>query len=259
LNKVKTIAVLPFTNSTPNNELANLVRISLYSHLSVRGFKDIELSTIDFAIKKLRINKVDICNKVQIKKLGTALGADYLVFGKVISNDKVFAAIYSLNSIEIEIQIVNTKNCKVVWHDIIISKKHEGGLPTSIFSIPFISASTSMNMNKSVTISLIEDSCRVLAYRIPSKLISIKISKEKYIVQAGAFLSKSSAINLLEKIRNKSLPCYIDKFFTNNTLWYRVILGPFESLQEAQEIMAKINNSLKINSIIKKQIISEKN
>ncbi len=246
-NRVKTIAVLPFTNLTTNKDLAKLVRISFYSHLTVRAFKDIELSTVDFILKRLKIKNLDINNKAQIKKIGNALKTDYLVYGKVVSNEKVFAAIYSLNSIEIDIQIVDTKKCNVVWHDRIIAKQHEGGVPTSILSIPFISASTTMNMEKSVTITLIEDSCRVLAYRIPGSLISKKKLKTNYIVQAGAFLLKEKAVNILKKIRDLGIPCYINKFHQ----WHRVILGPFESVNEAENVREKIDNSLKIHSIIK--------
>ncbi len=260
INKAKTIAVLPFKNFTKNKELAKLVRISFYSHLSVRAFKDVELSLIDFVINKLHIKNIDISNKNQIKKLGKALHTDYLVYGEVIAHNKVFAAIYSLNSIEIGIKIVDTKTCKIVWNDRILSKQHEGGLPTSILSIPFISASTTMNMDKSVTITLIEDSCRILAYRIPSSLISIKYSKKRFVVQAGAFLSKNSAVSLLNKIRNLSFPCFIDTFYSDKSIiWYKVILGPFESLDEAQAISEKINKKLKINTIIKSETISKNN
>ena len=252
----KTIAVLPFRNFTKQKDLASIIRNSFYSHLTVRAFKDIELSRIDNTLKNLGIVIVGENDNQTIALLRKKLMADYLVFGSAKANNKIYLGLYSLNSIEVEIKIVDTKTFETVWYDSVISKKHDGGIPTSIFDIPFISFSSSMNIRDTATIDLVESTCRTLTYRIPSYLIENKTTTNKYntkyFLQVSSFLDKNKSLALLKKLRNMELPVFIKTFKDKGNLWHRVLLGPFESLQETNILKNKIKETLKINPIIKK-------
>ena len=253
----KTIAVLPFKNYTQNKEITKLVQISFYSHLSVRAFRDIELVEVNALLKKLHITTPDINDKNLIKKIAKILGADYLVFGTINSNTKVYAGIYSLNSLEIGIKIIDTKTLKVVWKDTINTKRHEGEIPTSIISLPFISYSTTINLSKDTTYNLIQNVCRLLAYRIPSELIykntsnqanNTKNNVNKYLIQAGAFFSKVRAIKFSNKIKSNGL----NSFVKSENEFYKVFIGPFSSYNEALKIKKYVEKKFKILTIIKK-------
>ncbi len=251
----KTIAVLPFKNLTEQKGLAGIIRNSFYSHLTVRAFKDIELSKVDNTLKELHITNIEETDNKTIALLRKKLLADYLVFGSAKANNKVYLGLYSLNSIEVEIKIVDTKTFETVWHDSVISKKHDGGIPTSIIDIPFISFSSSMNIRDAATIDLVESTCRTLTYRIPSCLIEDKTPDKhnaKYFLQVGAFIDKNKSLALLKRLRNMELPVFIKTFNNKGNLWHRVLLGPFESLQETNMLKNKIKETLKINSIIRK-------
>ena len=158
------------------------------------------------------------------------------------------------------IEIIDTKTLQTVWKDSIISKKHDGGLPTSIFDIPFISFSSGMNIGDTSTFDIVENTCRILAYRIPSyltknkKVIKNKGNNVNCFLQTGSFLDKTKSIALLKKLRNMELPAFIKQFNDKNKIWYRVLLGPFESLQETNMLRDKIKNKLKVTPIIKKSL-----
>jgi TolB-like protein len=247
---VKSIAVLPFQNLTKVKNINHLARISFYGHLSIRAFKDVELRDVDNALNLLNLKNLSINDKTDIKKLGKFLNADYLVFGKVNTNEKIYAAVYSLNSVEIEINIVDVSSGKIVWNDLIISKQHEGGMPTSIISLPFVSLSTVMNMNKDITFTLIEDACRLLAYRIPTDLIFYKNNEKNIFLQVGAFLSQERAYRLMSNLINYGFDAFIKNSIVKEKIYYKVLVGPFERINEAGKVTKDIKEKTGLNVLI---------
>ncbi len=250
-NRAKTIAVLPFKNLTDNYELSDLVRNSFYSHLAIRAFKDVELNIVDSVLKKIPSHEISVSNKNFIKYISKKLHADYLLFGIIKSNKKIYLGLYSLNSVEIEINIIDATNCNSAWRDNIIFKKHNGGLPTSLIELPFITYDSGTNIENNSTFSLIENACRLLAYRIPSKIIGKKKDKIKFFIQVGAFLNKDRALVLYNKLFVKKYRVYIKHTKNNGQQWYKVILGPFESLQKALLTKKALIKDFKIKPILK--------
>ena len=247
----KTIAVLPFENNTDNKALSSLVRNSFYSHLAIRAFNDVELAVVDKTLHGLGIKKVEDNDTSIIKKLGKLLGADYLVFGRVNANKKIYLALYSLNSIEAEINIVDSETCKSVWIDNIIFEKHDGGLPTSFLSIPFISFSSGMNVKDDTTFMLVENACRLLAYRIPTKIIGNGNNRRKYFLQAGAFINNDKAVLLFKKLSANGYKVFLKHLKIKGAEWSKVLLGPFDSREEANRIKADLYERFKIKTILK--------
>lgn len=71
-----------------------------------------------------------------------------------------------------------------------------------------------------------------------------------FYVQAGAFSAKTNGDELVEKLAKENLAerQLINNWYNGST--YRVRLGPFENKKEAEQLVAKIKSSLKLNTFI---------
>ncbi len=77
-----------------------------------------------------------------------------------------------------------------------------------------------------------------------SKYTTPKISDQKYYIQAGIFLNKRFAENLIKKLKSQQFDAYL----TDNYPYYRVLIGKNLTEKETRQIL----NKLKIKAIIKK-------
>jgi len=252
----KVIGVLPFQNSTSDQDISQLVRASFYSHLTIRPYKDVELTEIDKALRSLGIKVISSSNKQAIKKLGDMLGLDYLVFGRVRAKERLYVAIYSRASLYVEILIVETQTGKPVWKDSYIATSHGGGIPLSPLSIPLISIFSGLNLRNSVMLNMVEEACRSLAYRVPlfdNGHNGSMCSKDfaSYALQIGAFSDKSRAVSQLELMRNKGYPVYIKEKMVHSEKLYRVLLGPYESMSEAKRVKKEVALATDITPVLK--------
>ncbi len=91
----KSVAILPFVNSTSNPEAAENVRRMFYGTFSPLFYHDVELKMVDSNLIERGLYKKIISGaKVSRKKLGKALDVDAIVFGEVTSYGKIYALVY---------------------------------------------------------------------------------------------------------------------------------------------------------------------
>lgn len=254
----RVIGVLPFQNSTSDQDISQLVRASFYSHLTIRPYKDVELNQIDQALQDLGIKTISSSNKKAIMRLGRKLGLDYLVFGRVRSKERLYVAVYSRASLYVEILVVEARSGKAVWKDSYIATSHGGGIPLSPLAIPLISIFSGLNLRNSVMLNMVEEACRNLAYRMPL----FAPNKEKpncclsgiphYVLQVGAFSQRLRAVSQVEFLRNKGYPAYLKEKLLRSKKFYRVLLGPYESMSEAQRVKKKIEAETGIKPVLKR-------
>lgn len=171
INPPKSIAILPFVNKTPNTEIADILRIVFYCHLSAHPFKDVELHVVDERLRTLGHENAEQLQSVPPQELGQLLGTDAVILGEVTKYERLFLGVYSQFSMGASISVVDTRSGRVIWKDKYTARIHEGGLPLTIFEIPFVSIRSGMNLSDSVKIRAADELSRNLAIRIPAPYI----------------------------------------------------------------------------------------
>ena len=164
----KTIAILPFVNRTQHPEIADILRIVFYCHLSAQPYSDVELHIVDQKLSTLEQTDASQIQKLTPQVLGRLLGADALIMGEITEYQRIFLGVYSQLSLGASISVVDTRNGRTIWRDKYTSRIHEGGVPLTLFEIPFVSIRSGLNLTQSVKIRAADDLSRYLAMRIPA-------------------------------------------------------------------------------------------
>jgi hypothetical protein len=163
----RSIAVLPFANQTEVDGVEDFVRVTFYSHLCARPYKDVELQMVDQKLRRSKITDYEKLRQTPVKKLGRLLGCDAVVFGEVTKFDKIFAGIYSQMAVGLSISIWDTRTGREIWVDEHIERHHEGGIPLTLTDIPLITFRSGMVLREDAKIQAADELSRFLTHRIP--------------------------------------------------------------------------------------------
>jgi hypothetical protein len=183
-NPPKSIAILPFGNQTDSEDIDEIVRTTLYSHLSAQPYKDIELYEVDRKLKRFNLNAYEKLSHVSAKRLGRILRCDAVVVGEVTEFQKVYAGLYSQMAVGASITVWDTRTGKKIWSDEHVTRSHEGGIPLAITDLAMIGIRSGMNLTESEKIKTVDELSRHFTSHIPipdlnsnrkgSKLVSLK-------------------------------------------------------------------------------------
>lgn len=241
----RSVAVLPFRDLTGTEGIAELVRISFYSHLSALPYRDVELSTIDYRLAKHGLNDQRRLSRVSVKQLGQMLGTDAVVFGTVRDFQRVFAGIYASLTVSAAIQVWDTRTGRVVWSDSETERTYEGGVPLSLVDLPLITVRSGLHLRDGVKVDAVENLTRRLARNlpVPGGMTHLQ-SSYAYTLQAGAFAEPERARRLKNELKKDGYPAYIRQNNDQRGTWHRVMIGPFPSLQDAMATKERLARQL---------------
>jgi hypothetical protein len=161
------IVVLPFMDKTGTDGMAKMVRDAFYCQLSVRRYRDIELHVVDRILEAHNLSDPDVLYNLPIKELGRILNSEAMVLGEITTYQKLFLGVYSQMAVGATISIWDTRSGQMVWSDRHIARFHEGGIPFSLFEIPFISFRSGYNLRERVIRRTVDELSRYLTGRIP--------------------------------------------------------------------------------------------
>ena len=170
-NYPKTIAVLPFVNDTRDQDIADLMRIVFYCHLSVQPFEDVELHVVDRKLKTLNVTDAADIQRLPARELGQLLGAEAVVMGEIKEFERVFLGVYSQLSLGASIVVIDTRSGRKIWQDDYTVRVHEGGVPLTFLEIPFVSLRSGLNLTDKAKVRAADDLSRHLTMRIPAPVI----------------------------------------------------------------------------------------
>ncbi len=245
----RSIAVLPFENNTDTEGIDELVRNSIYGHLSVLPYRDVEISIIDRRLEKHKILDIEVLQQTPIQKLGRILGCDAILFGQVNTFQRIFAGVYSQMAVAASIQVWDTRSAKKIWSDRRIARIHEGGVPLDILLIPIVSLRTGWNMREEVKIQVVDELAQYLINAIPSPK-SIQDANYQYELQLGAFLEEKRAHSFAQQIKDKGYQPFIRNNRDDRGLWYRVIMGPYYDREKVLQLRRQIHKDFGVNSFV---------
>ena len=166
-NPPKSIAILPFGNQTDSEGIDEIVRTTIYSHLSAHPYKDIELHEVDRKLRRYNLMEYEKLSAVSAKRLGRILRCDAVVFGEVTEFQRVYAGIYSQMAVGASITVWDTRTGKKIWSDEHITRNHEGGIPLAITDFAMIGIRSGMNLTDSEKIKTVDELSRHLTGRVP--------------------------------------------------------------------------------------------
>jgi len=166
-NPPKSIAILPFGNQTDSEDISKIVRTTLYSHMSVHPYKDIELHEVDRKLRRYDLMAYEKFRGVSAKRLGRILRCDAVVVGEVTEFQKFYAGIYSQMAVGASITVWDTRTGKKIWSDEHVTRNHEGGIPLAITDLAMIGIRSGMNLTESEKIATVDELSRHLIGRVP--------------------------------------------------------------------------------------------
>ncbi len=242
---VRTLCVLPFTNHTEEASLGERVRRSAYGHLSVKRFRDVELSFIDAALKALPGD----WQTLSPQALGRYLGCDGLVYGEVVEAGRVYLGIYSRLSLGGRLRLVGAKDGRLLARASYTTNLYAGGVPLSPLGIIPTSLLTFRNVLDGQMEKAIDDLGRKLAARIPEPQdayppVSKRWPEGSYRLQIAPFWSSAEAERVAQRLQRKGYRPSIVPVRGMGKTWHRIWLGPFSTLGEAQKARSQIRKKL---------------
>ncbi len=188
------IAVLPIQLSNNadlnihNVDIRKLIRHTVYAHLSPLNYRDIELSKIDYYLKK---------NK-NLDDLSSAIQCNNYLMGKVSRFTQRDLKIYSNISIAIELTLFNNNLNEELWSGKQRIDSHGGTIPLSPIGIAFGLADAAKNLEALQHVRITDELIRSLISNLPDNnnldfAINIENSSKDMnndkIIQNAIFLS----------------------------------------------------------------------
>ena len=268
------ICVLPFIDQAATDGLAVSVRQSFAGHLSTKRFSDAELYEID-----TRLNTLSGDWRTQPSQgLGETLQCDALVYGQVITARRLYLGFYSQLTLEAEIRVVDTATGQPLVTTSYATKFRDASLPLSPFGVVSSAVLSLWNMNDAQLIRAIDDLGRHLADAVPDlpavlpaprvtpllspqpiKLpleeedrpdVPVQAEQERYQVQVASFHTPREAQHAARLLRDRGYRPAIAETSSISHVRHRVLVGPFPSRHEAQQVSDQIQKALRLTPLI---------
>ncbi len=166
-NKPRSIAVLPFVNSSASQQGSETVRRGFYNHFSSLPYMDMKIYTVDDRLAKAGITDPKAIAKATPQELGKILDVDAVIYGDISNFDKLFAAVYSQVSVGAELKMYETKTGHFLWSGKHVARIHEGGLSVSPVGMIATVVATAMNMRDIQMLRACDDLFREMVKTIP--------------------------------------------------------------------------------------------
>ena len=250
----RSIAILPFLNQTGAPELGPMVRITFYGHLSHRRFTDVELDDVDRALRGGQEISIHTLTPAMLRDLGARLGCDAIVVGRVTEFERLYMGVYSQLSIGADIAIYDTHDGQRLWTDSHVARLHDGGMPLTPFDIPLTGARSGWNLRDSQIIRAVDDLTRTLADRIPGP-DAPAAAAAAYIfeLQVGAYLDHQLALEQRNDLKTRGFPATVHSEVQRDTIWHRVMVGPFADESEALRIRRQLQDGLRTRPFLRRR------
>ena len=245
----KTVVVLPFENSTGKQGIEETVRKSFYNHLSSKNYLDFELRRVDEALKTIDNSYSKGWKELKKTDLGRYFHADYLISGRVACFRKVFLGIYAQIELNVELTMVEGTTGRKMLTASIVKQSHDGGFPFSPFGLLPAALRSGIHMSESRTIDLVERICRELALEIPDPPMP-PVSLIMLEIQVASFLDEQRALNTLRTFQTRGFTGRIEKVHLGDTLWHRILFGPYYDKTEAEKIMNALSGEAQFKPML---------
>lgn len=156
-------------------------------------------------------------------------------------------------SLEGAIRLVETDSDQVLVETSHTTTFHSGGMLFSPIGLLFSAVGSLRNISETQMEKAVDDLGRTLADAVPDLPDAlpaqdvagqVNSASTRYQVQIAAFRSPSQARQTLQLLQGEGYAPTIVQVTNNGSAWHRVVVGPFPSEHEAQEMSRHIQASL---------------
>ena len=170
-NKPSCIIVLPTKSKINSNEFIvgpdnmqfdKIIRKSIYAHLSALNYRDIELSRIDYIIKK---NNYYTHN--EYLTLASDLSCDGVLEIEISRFNYSYLGLYSSINVDIAVKLFSSSSKEILWEAFLQEKKAKGDIPLSPFSIAAGLYSATNNLKEENIYAVSDNIARKLLKKLP--------------------------------------------------------------------------------------------
>lgn len=228
----KRVVILPFLNSTDYEDIGELVRKSFYNHFSSKNYYDFELSEVDSAITALEELYVKNWQRIPAQELGKFFHADYIIYGDVRGLKRIYLLFYSQIALTVNARMLETRQGNVVWEETTVKRLHSGDLPLHPLSLFPAALRSGFNIDEEHKMDLVERTCRAIVATIPEVSASPR-TPLRSDVQIASFTDRNRAYQVVAELQGKGYTPRIERVRFKNTVWYRVLLGPYAGSEAA--------------------------
>ncbi len=187
------IAILPFEldkeyeSNIKNINIQDLVRKTFYAHLSPLQYRDIELSKVDFYLKK----------NDNLYQLAKNINCEYFISGKIITFEKKDIKVYSNIFIELYVELNKISEFKPLWKSSHSVNTHGGTIPLSPIGLAIGIIDAAKNLEEQQYVRVSDELIREIVYTFP-------ISENILMANSFENLEKFSNLNKTEIRSNNS-------------------------------------------------------
>lgn len=269
----KRICVLPFTNRTQSEGLADRVREGFFGRLALKRFSDVELLELDARLQALP----EAWSQLSPRQLGQTLQCDALVYGEVTEASNLYLGVYAQFTLEGKIQLVDASSNETLAIGSHVTKFRDGGAPFSWLAVVPNVVLNLRTFTSEQSLRAVDDLARNLADKIPDlpadafdnpvvalhsgasdeseqkrALSSINpvAVLDQYRVQVAAFSQPGEAQQVAQQLRNEGFQPIVVTAATDDRLWHKVLLGPFPSREIAQKTGVRVQQRLHLSPMI---------
>jgi hypothetical protein len=182
----KNVAMLPFKNSTKNDEASRAVRRTMFNHFAAKNYYSLHMQEVDRRLGLANLSPGQTMDKMEIKQVADALGVDGLIIGEVINYDKIFLGVYAQVSVGVKLRFV-AKDGRLIWEGDEVIRKHEGGISASPVSMILQVVASAMHIRDINLFRAADEMGREIVSKIPEpKRLSIGLMQNiKRVVHDG--------------------------------------------------------------------------
>jgi tetratricopeptide (TPR) repeat protein len=164
-NKPLVVAILPFENRSSEPQASDMLRTLFYNNFSSLAYNDVEISQIEKLLPDL--SHENIFESIDVAAVGSKLGADAVILGRVDRFETLYAGIYASFTVAMEVHMVDTHDKTLLW-----SVKHEevqrsGGVPTNPIGAIIMAASTAYDLSRYQLMTTANRLCQTLVATVP--------------------------------------------------------------------------------------------
>lgn len=156
------VAVLPLQGAVGPRK-RDLIRRTIYAHLSPRGFRDVEIPRVDHLIT---LNGLDVTEASDRAVLGEMLNCDAMIIGEV-SRDSSFYGVYSKVEAGAKLKMVRSRDDEILWESEHYAALQDGGIPLSPISLAAGLFDAARNMEEEQQLRVVDDLARRTMSTIP--------------------------------------------------------------------------------------------
>ncbi|MBF0380753.1 MAG: right-handed parallel beta-helix repeat-containing protein [Magnetococcales bacterium] len=182
----KNVAMLPFKNSTKNDEASRAVRRTMFNHFAAKNYYSLHMQEVDRRLGLANLSPSQTMDEKEIKQVADALGVDGLIIGEVTNYDKVFVGVYAQVAVGVKLRFV-AKDGRLIWQGEEVIRKHEGGISASPVSMILQVVASAMHIRDINLFRAADEMGREIVNRIPEpKRLSIGLMQNiKRVVHDG--------------------------------------------------------------------------